>query len=97
MNEECLICKAPLEYLEAGEPMECAICRSVVTSATRCVRGHFVCNDCHTRGMDAVIGICLAEASKNPIDIIETIATARTKRMCLNAFILFVSVIVLHE
>lgn len=26
MKEECLICKAPLEYLEADELMECAIC-----------------------------------------------------------------------
>jgi len=72
MNEECLICKAPLEYLEAGEPMECAICRSAENSATRCVQGHYVCNDCHTSGLDAIIGICLAEASKNPIAIIET-------------------------
>lgn len=23
MNEECLICKAPLEYLDADEEMEC--------------------------------------------------------------------------
>ena len=26
MKEECLICKAPLEYLETDELMECAIC-----------------------------------------------------------------------
>ena len=26
MKEECLICKAPLEYLEVDEQMECAIC-----------------------------------------------------------------------
>ena len=26
MKEECLICKAPLEYLEVDELMECAIC-----------------------------------------------------------------------
>ena len=25
MKEECLICKAPLEYLETDELMECAI------------------------------------------------------------------------
>ena len=26
MNEECLICGAPLEYLETEVQMECAIC-----------------------------------------------------------------------
>ena len=27
MNEECLICKAPLTYLEKDELMECVLCR----------------------------------------------------------------------
>ena len=26
MSEECLICKAPLEYLNADEEMECELC-----------------------------------------------------------------------
>ena len=26
MNEECLICKTPLEYLNADEEMECVLC-----------------------------------------------------------------------
>ena len=70
MKEECLICKAPLEYLETDELMECAICHKKENSKTRCVNGHYVCNDCHTRGMDTIIGLCLAETSKNPIEII---------------------------
>lgn len=70
MTEECLICKAPLEYLEADELMECAICHKREPSKTRCVNGHYVCNDCHTRGMDAIIGLCLAETSRDPIWII---------------------------
>ncbi|MBR3259086.1 MAG: SAM-dependent methyltransferase [Eggerthellaceae bacterium] len=71
MNEECLICGAPLEYLEADEAMECAICHRRENSRTRCVHGHYICNDCHTAGMDAIIGLCLAETSKDPIAIIE--------------------------
>lgn len=50
--------------------MECAICHKKENSKTRCVNGHYVCNDCHTRGMDTIIGLCLAETSKNPIEII---------------------------
>lgn len=71
LNEECLVCKAPLEYLETDELMECVICHRKETSKTRCIHGHYVCNACHTAGMDAIIGLCMEEKSKNPIEIIE--------------------------
>ncbi len=71
MSEECLVCRAPLEYLEQDELMECAICHKKENSKTRCINGHYICNDCHTRGMDAIIGICLAEKSANPVEILE--------------------------
>lgn len=71
MREECLICKAPLEYLAADEEMECDLCRRRENSKTRCVNGHYVCNECHTQGMDAVIGICLGETGKDPVAILE--------------------------
>ena len=71
MKEECLICKAPLEYLETDMMMECAICHKKENSKTRCVNGHYVCNSCHTAGMDTIIGLCLTEKSKNPIEIVE--------------------------
>ena len=71
MKEECLICKAPLEYLEADVLMECEICRRKELSKTQCVNGHYVCSDCHTRGLDTIIGLCMAETSKDPIEIIE--------------------------
>lgn len=70
MKEECIICKAPLEYLGNDELMECAICHKKEISKAKCVNGHYVCNDCHTKGMDAIIGICLQEKNKNPMEII---------------------------
>ena len=70
-HDECLICKAPLAYLETGEEMTCAVCGRKENSKTRCVRGHFVCDACHTAGLDTVIGLCLRETSKNPAAIIE--------------------------
>ena len=57
MNDECLICKAPLEYLNADEEMECVLCHKKQYSKTRCVGGHFVCDECHTSGMDSIIAI----------------------------------------
>ena len=71
MSEECIICGAPLEYLESDELMECAICHKKENSKTRCVNGHYVCNECHMQGLDAIIGLCLNETSKDPIAIIE--------------------------
>ena len=71
MQEECLICKAPLEYLEADVPMECAVCHKKEPSKTRCVHGHYVCSECHTAGMDTILGVCLSERSRNPVEILE--------------------------
>lgn len=71
MNEECLICKAPLEYLDHDELMECELCRKKQHSKTRCVNGHFVCDECHTGHTDELISICLGSRSSNPIEIME--------------------------
>ncbi len=71
MNEECLICKAPLEYLDIDEMMECELCNKKQNSKTRCVNGHFVCDECHTSGMDEIISICFNSTSKNPLEIME--------------------------
>ena len=76
MKEECLICKAPLVYLDTDELMECAICHKKENSKTRCVHGHYVCNECHTAGLDTIIGLCLSETSRNPVEIIEKMGLA---------------------
>ena len=75
MKDECLICKAPLEYLEKDILMECEICHKKENSKTRCRQGHYVCNDCHMQGLDSIIGLCINETSKNPITIIEKMMT----------------------
>ncbi len=71
MSEECLICKAPLEYLDTDEVMECELCHKKQNSKTRCVNGHFVCDECHISGMDEIISICFSSKSVNPIEILE--------------------------
>lgn len=70
MKDECIICKAPLEYLEKDIEMECAICHKRENSKTRCINGHFVCNECHIKGIDTIIGLCLNTESRDPIEII---------------------------
>ena len=71
MNDECLICKASLEYSETDSVMECAICRKKENSKTKCINGHYVCSECHTKGMDKIISVCLEAKSRNPIEILE--------------------------
>lgn len=71
MNEECLVCKAPLEYLEEDEMMECRFCRKRQSSKVRCVNGHFVCDECHAAGVGEMLSICFGSESANPIDILE--------------------------
>ena len=73
MQEECLICGQPLEYLAEDELMECAVCHRSFMSKTRCVRGHYVCDDCHRQGLDAIFGVCLTDTSRDPVDILERI------------------------
>lgn len=75
MKEECLICGAPLGYLDTDEMMECAVCHKKENSKTRCVNGHYVCNACHTEGLDSLIGLCLGSTSKNPIEIMNSMMT----------------------
>ena len=67
MKDECLICKAPLEYLETAILMECEICHKKESSKTRCVRGHYVCDECHTQGLDTIIGYCMEEAPEHHV------------------------------
>lgn len=70
MKEECLICKAPLEYLKEDMEMECELCHKKEKSKTRCVNGHYVCNECHMQGIDSLVWICMEEKSDNPVIIL---------------------------
>lgn len=71
MHDECLICGAPLTYSENETPMECALCHKKENSKTACEKGHYVCNECHTGGIDTIIGVCLHESAKDPVKILQ--------------------------
>ena len=71
MKDECLICGAPLKYLENEAQMECVLCHKKENSKTMCENGHYVCGECHTQGIDTIIGVCMSENSKNPIKILQ--------------------------
>lgn len=70
-TDECLICHAPLVYFEKPRTMECQICHRDFQTNACCVNGHFVCDECHTRGMDAIVGVCLSNTSRDPLEVLE--------------------------
>lgn len=76
MQEECIVCKAPLIYLEQDEWMECELCHKIELSKTRCQNGHYVCNECHTKGLDTILSLCIDETSRNPIEIVRKMMDA---------------------
>lgn len=80
-SDECIICGAPLEYLDSPVEMECAICHRRFTNNVRCTEGHYVCDDCHTAGIDSIVGICLHETSTNPVAIMERLMALPTCHM----------------
>ncbi len=71
MKDECLICTAPLKYFREDKIMECCICHKKENSKACCDNGHYVCNDCHLRGVDSIFTLCMKETSRNPIKILE--------------------------
>lgn len=80
-SEECVICGAQLEYLDEAVEMECAVCHRRFTNNVRCINGHYVCDDCHTSGIDSVVGICMRETSTDPFEIIEKMMQLPTCHM----------------
>ncbi|SFG27288.1 DUF5714 domain-containing protein [Prevotella sp. KH2C16] len=70
-REECLVCGAPLKFLEQPVEMECALCHKMFINNVCCESGHYVCDECHISGIDQITGICLGETSSNPFVVLE--------------------------
>lgn len=69
---ECLICGAPLEYLDRQETMECAVCHGRFLSNVRCKDGHYICDSCHEKdALDVILDFCASTKLKSPISIME--------------------------
>ena len=73
MSQECLICDAPLKYLQTDVVMECSICHEKENSKTMCENGHYICSNCHTGKSNSIIRICLRTYSTNPVEIIQNL------------------------
>ncbi len=70
MNDECLICGAPLIYTEQAQEHTCALCGKKAHSKTVCEKGHYVCDHCHMNGVDTLVGFCLSSQTTDPISVL---------------------------
>jgi hypothetical protein len=71
----CLICQGKLEYLRFTEPHECAICHKTYHSNTRCVHGHYICDDCHSAGVYELLPYLVMYPEKNPIKLMQQVVS----------------------
>ena len=74
MSDSCILCQAPLKYLESPKMMRCEICGRSFEGHAVCENGHYVCDECHASPAEGVVrSVVLASTSKNPLEIAEQI------------------------
>ncbi len=70
----CMLCGKPLRYELIAVPRRCAVCGEEKLSDAVCEDGHFVCNTCHTAGLDVFyIPFLLQSGEKDPLRLLEQV------------------------
>ncbi len=70
----CLLCGKPLVYEKTPVPRVCSICGEESLSDCACEDGHFVCDRCHTAGLDSFfIPLLLQSTEKDPLRLLEVV------------------------
>ena len=70
----CLVCGAPLRYLEGETKQGCTFCGARLPANALCEQGHFVCDACHTRDAEAFLEhICLTTRETDMIALLQEI------------------------
>ena len=65
----CIICGKPIIYLKQEQYMECALCHKTKLANACCTDGHFVCDECHAAGSDAVLGFLMKSREVDPVKL----------------------------
>ncbi len=70
----CMVCGAPLEYLEVPRTAHCEYCRGQFETQTACRDGHVVCDACHAADALSVIEhLCVATTETDMIALFDQI------------------------
>lgn len=66
------MCGGKLAYLTRGRELTCILCQKTEYAAITCPKGHYVCDECHGKGLfDTVTGHVLKATSRDPLAIAE--------------------------
>ena len=64
LTEACSVCGSSLEYLEEAVAAVCTLCGTAESGHVRCPEGHYLCEACHGRGVEALIRGTLLESKE---------------------------------
>lgn len=66
----CLICGEELVYSTEATPKTCYYCGKTFESFESCAKGHFVCNECHSKdALSFVTDYCLTTENTDPVSM----------------------------
>jgi hypothetical protein len=65
----CLVCGEEIVYEEDSSELECYYCHQIQTSRVRCIKGHYVCDRCHSSSAnDLITAFCTNTRSTDPLE-----------------------------
>ena len=67
-THDCMVCGAPLQYLQQEAQLACHYCGRSAAANARCRDGHFVCDRCHTGDhLEFIKSFCAESRETDPI------------------------------
>lgn len=70
----CMLCGKPLRYDLLPVMRRCTVCGEEKLSDAMCEDGHFVCNECHSAGLDEFfVPFLLQSTEKDPLQLLEQV------------------------
>ena len=70
----CMLCGKPLVYEKEARLRRCSICGEEKLSECACEDGHFVCDACHSAGLDVFfVPYLLQSGEKDPLRLLEEV------------------------
>lgn len=71
---DCMLCGKPLRYERESTLRRCSVCGEDALSNCACEDGHFVCDACHTAGLDVFfIPFLLGSEERSPLTLLEQV------------------------
>ena len=65
---DCMVCGAPLEYLNPEKERICHYCGGTFAANAQCTEGHFVCDECHAGDhLEFIRSFCARTSETDPV------------------------------